>query len=195
MARLFYVCVLVGVVLTVLLAGVYPLPQHTRYRSIVSVIPDGGREERFIMRWPEDRVQPLQAGRAGSIVLAAGGASFLSAADGGSASVEVFRMRDAAGNVIGLASRSTTANAGGTQDASWALLIPSRGTLFLSRQQGGGATSEGGSTGGSGRVTGGTGEFAALIGSYDEAREAGKPAADGSTSGQITLVTRVQAAP
>lgn len=193
MARLFYLCILSGVVLTVLVAGVYPLPQHTRYRSIVSVIPDGGREEVFTMHWPQDRVQPLQAGRAGPIQQA-GDLVQLSTADGAGASVEIFRVRDAAGNVVGLASRSVTTattTAGAAQDAGWVLLIPSRGTLFLGQQQG----RDGAPAGASGSVTGGTGEFAALTGSYSETRDVGQQAADGSSSGQIRLITRVQAAP
>ncbi|GIK35493.1 MAG: hypothetical protein AMXMBFR45_05600 [Gammaproteobacteria bacterium] len=188
LARLFYLCILAGVVLTVLAAGVYPLPQHTRYRSMVSVVPDGGREEVFSMHWPQDRVQPLQAGRAGPIQQA-GDLAQLSAADGASASAEIFRVRDVAGNVIGLASRSVTTVAGAAPDAGWVLLIPSRGTLFLGQQQRGDGAPAGGS------VTGGTGEFAGLAGSYDEVRQTGKTAADGSSSGQIRLITRVQAAP
>jgi len=222
LARLFYACVLVGVVLAVLVAAVYPLPQHTRYRSLINVIPDGGREEVFSMRWPGDRVQPLQSGRGGPVGLM-GAAAVLSAADGASASIEVFRLRDAADNVVGLASRSTTSRGGRAQGSDWVLLVPSRGSLFLSQlnsrdvapasRAAGTAPATaadaaafwgnarqlritaGPAAGGAGSVTGGTGEFAGLTGGYDETWDLERVAADGTTSGRITLTTRIRTAP
>jgi hypothetical protein len=54
---------------------------------------------------------------------------------GSSTSAEVFRLRDAAGNVIGLASRATTmvsvADGRPVQGTDWMLFVPSRGSLFL----------------------------------------------------------------
>lgn len=222
MARLFYACVLGGVVLAVLLGAVYPLPGHVRRDSIINVVPDGGREEVFSMHWPEDRVQPLQSGRAGSISLA-GAAAVLAAADGTPASVEVFRLRDATDTVVGLASRSTTNRGGVSQGSDWILLVPSRGSLFLSqmnsrdvapasRHEGdapgpaaeapafwGSATrlriTAGADAWGGGRVAGGTGEFAGLAGSYDETWNLDESPAGGTTRGRIVLTTRLKASP
>jgi hypothetical protein len=216
LARLFYGSVVAGIVLFIVTAGVFPLPQHQRYRSTISVIPDGGREESFTIQWPLDRIQPLDASKAaqGEIV---------------GASAEVFRLRDAAGNVIGLASRSTsrrTARDGAAiQGTDWMLLLPSRGTVFMTQTNGrdvaprangaaGGVAklvpaqdapgfwaegnrlqiTAGPAPGGVGQVLGGSDEFAGMQGSYDENWELEEVSADGSTRGHITLVTRVEAA-
>jgi hypothetical protein len=230
LARLFYGSVLAGVVLTILAAGVFPLPQHQRYRSNISVVPDGGREESFTIQWPQDRVQPLGPAASGPLLSQAGGAAILRDGDGIGASAEVFRLRDSAGNVIGLASRSTslrTAHDGASgQGTDWILLLPSRGSLFLTqansrdvgprtRAPDGGAASlvpapdgpgfwadgtrltitAGPAQGGAGQVLGGTEEFADLQGTYQENWELEEVAADGSTRGHITLVTRVEATP
>lgn len=216
MTRVFYGFVVAGMALIILLAGVFPLPANQRYRSTIAVIPDGGREETFTIQWPQDRVQPL-AGQVDGLA-AAGGAVLMG---GGTASAEVFRLRDLAGNVIGLASRSTSMRVAGagarSQGSDWTLLIPSRGTLFLTQAnardvapQAAGAglvpatdsvsfwaqatrvrVTVGPADGGAGAVVGGTEEFAGLGGSYDETWELEEVAADGVTRGRITLVTRV----
>lgn len=217
MARLFYTCVFVGVVLTVLAAAVYPLPAHLRQRSIINVVPDGGREEVFAVYWPEDRVQLLPAA-GGQALEAMGAAAVLRGADGRPASVEVFRLRDAEDRVIGLASRSTTTLSATAQGSDWVLLVPSRGSLFLhqlnsrdvapaSRVAGAPAgpaaespafwqgrrqwrITAGPAAGGAGRITGGTGEFAGLAGNYDEVWQL-EPDAGAGSQGRIILTTRV----
>lgn len=225
MARLFYGSVLGGVLLSVLAAGVFPLPQSQRYRSTIAVVPDGGREEAFVIEWPADRVQPLRAQGAGE-VRAAGPLSVVAGAAGVAAVAEVFRLRDVAGNVVGLASR--TAMAADAADpargsrSEWLLLLPSRGSLYLAQLDAldtlpragaaggfvpaadapgfwaGGARrriTAGPADGGTGRVAGGTAEFAGLQGSYDETWERRDEAAGGVSRGRITLRTRLVAAP
>lgn len=231
MTRLFYGSVLAGMALVILAAAVLPLPENQRYRSEIGVIPDGGREETFTIQWPQDRIQPLKAPGAGAI-LVAGGAAILhgqgsdGSDSGESATAEVFRLRDKAGNVIGLASRSTSTRRGtdgaASQGSDWVLMIPSRGSLFLTQvnsrdvaprppadgvnsapAQGDAAfwsqgtrlrVTAGPSSGGAGQVLGGTEEFADLRGSYDETWDLEEVAADGTTHGHITLGTRVLAA-
>ncbi len=151
MTRLFYGFVTLGMALVILVAAIYPLPLHQRYRSSISVIPDGGRAETFTMQWPQDRVQSvIAATAAGSLV--AGGASSppLNGAPG--ASAEIFRLRDAAGNVIGLASRSTSmrrAREGAAgQGSDWVLVVPSRGALFLTQANSRDVTPRSGPSGG-----------------------------------------------
>ena len=51
----------------------------------------------------------------------------------------------------------------------------------------------GSAPGGAGQVLGGSEEFAGLQGTYEENWELEEVAANGSTSGHITLVTRVEA--
>lgn len=217
--------------LSVLVAGVYPLPQSQRFRSSINVVPDAGREETFVIDWQQDRIQPLRADHAGA-VRASGGFSVLGGAGGMAAVAEVFRLRDVAGNVIGLASRSISPQGGpqGGQSlgqgsvSEWMLLLPSRGTLFLSQvnardiaprpaeQQAGELQpafqragfwaagprlriSPAPDESGAGRVTGGTGEFARLSGSYEESWELDEAPAGRVPRGRILLTTRVKAAP
>lgn len=226
LARFFYGSVAGGVLLSVLAAGVYPMPESQRYRSSISVVPDGGREETFVIEWHQDRVQPLVGAQQGPLQVA-GGMVVLPGDGAAAAAAEVFRLRDVAGNVVGLASRTTAPRAaadGGTGSVSeWVLLLPSRGTLFLTQvnardvaprpgpapdtlvpaADAGGFWSDGTrlritagpADGGAGRVNGGTEEFAGLSGSYDETWELEQVAANGESRGRITLTTRVQAAP
>ncbi len=205
--------------LALIAAGTFPLPEHERYRSSISVIPDGGRAETFVIQWPQDRVE---IGAAEGLV-GAGGALVIAQVSVGVASAEVFRLRDLAGNVIGLASRSTSQRmaAGGAtaQGSDWMLLLPSRGALFLTQANArdvgpraangrlvpaadaGGFWSAGNrlritagpAAGGAGQVTGGTEEFAGLGGSYDETWDLEEIGADGATRGRITLATRLEA--
>lgn len=222
MARLFYGSVLVGVLLAVLAAGVFPLPRHERYRSDITVIADGGRAETFLIQWPQDRVVLGAAPGLRQI----GAAIALDEGDPAGASVEVYRLRDSAGNVVGLASRSTSqrAAAGGSsvQGTDWVLLLPSRGALFLTQvnqhdvaprrratdgelqvavddvaglwSRGNRLRITGGPGGdGAGRVAGGTDEFYGLSGSYDETWDLEEARAGGVTQGRITLVTRLEA--
>jgi hypothetical protein len=217
LTRIFYGFVVAGMALIILLAGVFPLPSNPRYRSNIAVIPDGGREETFVIQWPQDRVQPLA--HAGDGALATAGGAVVMA--GGAASAEVFRLRDLAGNVVGLASRSTSMRVGAAgvraQGSDWTLLLPSRGTLFLAQSNSRDVGPQPGAAGpvpatdsvpfwaqatrvrvtagpapnDAGAVVGGTEEFAGLRGSYDETWELEEVAADGSTRGRISLVTRV----
>lgn len=214
-------------VLIILVAGVFPLPQHQRFRSSISVITDGGREESFTIQWPQDRLQPLADSASGPLV-SAGGVVILRQGDGIGAAAEIFRLRDMAGNVVGLASRSTSRRSSreglSIQGTDWMLLLPSRGTLFMTQansrdvgprvrgQNGGGERlvpapdgsgfwtegthyriTAGPAPGGAGQVVAGTEEFANMQGTYEENWELAEGIADGSTSGRITLVTRVEA--
>jgi hypothetical protein len=220
--RIFYASLIAGLALTLLAAGLMPLPEHYRYRSSIGVLTNGGRQEDFTIDWPRDRVTVAPTGSLQS----AGGALMLQAADGAWASAELFRLRDVAGNVIGLASRTTStvspARAQPVQATDWMLYVPSRGALFLRqfnaidvaprpRANGAGLVaapdlaafwsagtkfriSAGPHADGGGEVLRGTGEFAGLVGSYDETWELAEVAADGATRGRISLSTRTMAA-
>jgi hypothetical protein len=222
LTRIFYLSVLAGAILVVALAGAYPLPQHERYRSAIDVIPDGGREESFVIQWPQDRVElPDSPG-----LSRAGAAMVLADPRGEVASAELFKLRDTSGNIVGLASRAVSrrqSDAGKTiQGTDWILLLPARGTVFLSQVNSRDVGPRPGADGslasaqespgfwagasryritagpvarGAGEVTGGTGEFADLRGSYDEDWEFEGTAASGTARGRILLSTRMQAAP
>lgn len=137
MSRLFFSAFFTGLLLTVLAASFWPLPEHMRYRSLTTVLPDGGRQEDFIIRWPEDRI--TQNGKAGVEVSAdaATGAAVLEDSAGQRVSAETFRIRDTDDNIIGVASRM--AGTGGAiadtnrSASNWLVVIPGRGAIFLSQ--------------------------------------------------------------
>jgi hypothetical protein len=220
--RTFYLWVLAGTLAVLMAAAFLPLPQNERYRSTINVVPDGGREEVFVIQWPQDRLDAPLA-RDG---LATGPGSALLAAGTAVASVELFRLRDLGGNIIGLASRGTSNRPAGEgrleQGSDWTLFVPSRGTLFLTQtnvldvtvQPGadgelvaavdrvgwwGDETARritaGPERGGTGRVTGGADEFAGLAGDYDEDWTVEQINPGGGSRGRITLTTRTMLAP
>lgn len=135
--RLFFATFLVGLALTAVVAGVWPLPEHPRIRSQIDVIQGGGRQEEFVIRWPQDRIA-LPAGQTVGEPTGTTGTTVFRARDGEVASAELFRLRDVDGSVIGIASRMTARVTGQrvpTASASnWMLLIPSRGSLLLTQE-------------------------------------------------------------
>ena len=99
-----------------MLAAAYFAPwfEYPRFRSAATVVQNGGRLEQFLVRLPADRI----------------GAEIEAPATPGGARLEHFKLRDADGNVIGIAARHSLALGGGEQTA-WLLTIPSRGTIAL----------------------------------------------------------------
>jgi len=137
MKRLFVVTFVAGLLLVALATTLWPLPKQFRYRSLITVPPDGGRQEEFIIRWPEDRIGRPREGRSGLPPGAAVGAAVLEDSAGRRASAEVFRLRDNDDNVIGIASRLAGTGGAiadpGRSASNWLLVIPSRGALFLAQ--------------------------------------------------------------
>lgn len=137
MKRLFVVAFVAGLTGVVLATTLWPLPTHLRFRSLIAVAPDGGRQEDFIVRWPEDRIAQPGEDRDGLPATAAVGAAVLEDTAGRRVSAELFRLRDTEDNVIGVASR-ITGTGGSIADPSrsasnWLIVIPSRGALFLTQ--------------------------------------------------------------
>jgi hypothetical protein len=199
------------------LAGAHYLPwaSHTRLPSHTTVVANGGRAEQFLIRLPVDRLAATD-GTAGG-VRAGGtlGAMMLPAQFVAEPLlVEHFKVRDAAGNVIGLAARHWSATDRGASTA-WAIYVPSRGTLLLTaageppaaveaalRRAGHGTGAAwngevkidlGG--GAPGVVAAGSGEFANLGGSYTERWTLTGAADSGELRGTIELDTVTNVAP
>jgi hypothetical protein len=128
MRRFFTFSLLAGFVGTLAAAHFVPWVSHVRLPSQTSVVANGGRAEGFVIRLPADRIQaagpPELLLRAGALVAdvawSAGPAPLL----------EHFKIRDRAGNVIGVAARHWLETSDGPV-TTWALSIPSRGTLIL----------------------------------------------------------------
>ncbi|MEQ1803263.1 MAG: hypothetical protein ABL989_15140 [Gammaproteobacteria bacterium] len=137
MKRLFIFAFIAGLLAVALAATLWPLPEHLRYRSITSVPTDGGRQEEFVIHWPEDRIaRPGEKG-AGLPATVAVGAAVLEDSAGRRVSAELFRLRDTEDNVIGVASRLAGTGGAiadpGRSASNWLLVIPSRGALFMAQ--------------------------------------------------------------
>jgi hypothetical protein len=137
MKRLFFVTFITGLLMVALATAVWPLPRHQRFRSLTAVPPDGGRQEDFIIHWPEDRIARPGESSAELPAAAVVGATVLEDSAGRRVSAELFRLRDSEDNVIGVATR--VAGTGGAiadpgrSSSNWLLVIPSRGALFLAQ--------------------------------------------------------------
>jgi hypothetical protein len=116
----------------VLAAGHYvPWFPHVRLPSKTTVVANGGRGEQFLIRLPVDRIAAAGASDAGLRTAAvAGSASLPPDLMAQPLLVEHFKVRDSAGNVIGIAARHWSTDSRGTGTA-WSVLIPSRGSLLL----------------------------------------------------------------
>jgi len=189
---------IIGVLLTLLGARFYPLPDATRYRSDSMALANGGREESFFIRLPDDRLGSPRAAAVEAFPLQ----SFASEGDG-RVLAELFRLRDSEGRVVGLASKMTgdvaVAADRARENADWMILIPSRGALLGSTQ--GLPTDEnqryprgymGLDPGRAGLLLHGTGDFAGLTGFFQEdVRIAGVDGA-GLAEGELELKFRIQ---
>ena len=131
MKSTFVVAVLLGFV-GVLAAGHFvPWFPHVRLPSKTTVVANGGRSEQFIIRLPTDRIAATGASSAGIRAATGGGdASLPPSLTAQPLLVEHFKVRDSEDNVIGIAARHWSADAGGSGTA-WSLLIPSRGAMLL----------------------------------------------------------------
>lgn len=220
--RVFILSFLAGLALVVAVVAIFPLPVHERVPSRIDVLTNGGRQENFQIRWPQDLIALPELPN-GLQAVASGGTAVLGDA-ANPAAAELYRLRDANGTVIGIASRTTSRMVSSRRaDASvsnWVLMIPSRGALMLvqensadigPRANGDGwvmpaqterfwsvgsryRITSGPAAGGSGRIERGTGEFVRLSGSYSETWELDELASGSGTRGHILISTVTVAA-
>jgi hypothetical protein len=118
MKRLLQFGFILGLGGTLALAYFAPWFEFTRYRSLTSVVNNGGRVEQFIVRLPADRIQSTTDD--GNRLAAGNNDPRLSH----------FKLRDVEGNVIGLAAKHELV-VRGAHETAWLLTIPSRGTIAL----------------------------------------------------------------
>ena len=111
-------------------AHYYPWVVHSRLPSQTSVVANGGRAERFLIRLPVDRIDTVGGTNLGVRGDPAAAAVLPAPLADHAFLIEHFKIRDAAGNVIGLAARHWSNTPDGPATA-WSLLIPSRGALLL----------------------------------------------------------------
>jgi hypothetical protein len=194
------------------LAGAHFVPwlKHARLPSHTSVVANGGRSEKFMIRLPADRIAATDGqvgGMRSSGIKApmALPAKFVAEP----LLVEHFKVRDAEGNVVGVAARHWSGSGAGPT-TTWSVLIPSRGAFVLNaageaRGALESALRSGGYSAGKawsgqvvvpmipqgepGVVAAGTGEFEGLAGSYTEAWMVAAVDEQGQLSGTIEINT------
>jgi hypothetical protein len=137
LTRFLIAIFLAGLATVILAARFLPLPDHERFRSHIEVLPNGGRTEGFIIRWPQDRIS-LTDDSVATIPTGTVGAVVFEGAQTMTAVAEVFRLRDIEENVIGIASRIagrvTGQRINSASVSNWMLMIPGRGTFFLAQE-------------------------------------------------------------
>jgi hypothetical protein len=193
------------------LAGAHYAPglKHARLPSKTSVVANGGRGEKFLIRLPADRIAATD-GEAGGLRAKGADAVMMMPAQfvAEPLLIEHFKIRDAGGAVIGVAARHWNGT-GAEATTTWSVLIPSRGALVMSsRGEARGALdsalrTRGYSAGkdwagtvtlpmtgdGQGVVATGTGEFENLLGTYTETWSVAAVDEEGKVSGTIELAT------
>jgi hypothetical protein len=199
LTRLFLASLAFGLLLTFLAATFFPLPEPAKIYSQATVLANGGREEVYFIRLPDDRLGSPRAAATASFPQQA-----FSTTGQERVLAELFRVRNAEGEIVGLATRmnGNVASLANTPEAitDWMLLLPGRGALLMTQ---GKATvrSEtdfpvdrmGFSPANSGVVVSGTGDFADLVGFYQEKTAIERVDADGQAYGLVTLSARLLA--
>jgi len=202
--------ILFGLAATFSGAGLYPWVDHERLESQTHVVPNGGRSEAFFIRLPVDRITSLGTENFGlgmSVFPTSLALPDLLATQ--PLQIDHFKVRDAGGNVVGVASRHAVVLAGSAA-VTWSLSFPSRGALWLDGgfdpaefdaaaaslgyQPGDAWAGEfellvGGTQPRMGEVRGGTSEFGALTGNFTERWRITGIGETGELRGTISLDT------
>lgn len=163
------------------------------------MLANGGREEQYFIRLPDDRLGSPRAAATANFPQQA-----FSATGRDRVLAELFRVRNSAGEIVGLATRMNGSVASVTDTpevvTDWMLLFPGRGALLMS--QGNVAVPSntdfpvdrmGFSPANSGTVVAGTGDFEGLVGFYQEKAAIERVDADGQAYGTVTLTARLLA--
>jgi hypothetical protein len=130
--RVFFLGLVLGFGGVLAGAYLYPWVEHERIPSRTSVVANGGRLERFVIRLPADRISSTGASQMGIRAMAYPKDAALPAEFvGRDILIEQYKLRDSDGTVIGVASRHATSTEAGPRVA-WALVIPARGALIVS---------------------------------------------------------------
>lgn len=136
-----------------------PMVDQVRKTSIISVIPNGGNTEVFHINIPMDRIMAGSSGRNDPLPANLEWPEDEFLAD---TRAELFKLNDANGNIIGVASRVLISE-DDVNVVDWVLHLPARGSMYVSMAA---AQHETGRR--SGRLRAGSREFAPLIGAISE---------------------------
>ncbi len=177
--KTFIFGVIIGIGAAGALLYFVPAVDQGRERSIISVQANGGNREAFHVNLPTDRIF---SGRSGAGEAFPAGANWPESLEVTNAQAELFKVRNEAEQVVGVASRISADD--DQPFVEWVLHMPARGTLYLILESS--PTAAGNRTG---SLHAGSREFADLRGSVVERYQA-EPGGEGEYStGRLELVT------
>lgn len=124
---------ILGLILGLAGAGalIYYIPVVDLHRepSVISVLPNGGNSESFHINLPHDRI--LAGARNGSQVNALPeGVEWPRNAGLDGSQTEIFKIRNRADKVVGIAARISSVKDTSGSFVQWMLHLPARGTMF-----------------------------------------------------------------
>lgn len=173
---------ILGLILGLLAAGglvyVAPTVNLERERSIMTVNPNGGVQERFYANLPGDRIMASVDSGEKTFPAELLWPNYL---DIGDAQAELFKLRNDNDRVVGVASRIKTG--GADAKVEWAVHMPARGTLYALMD---GVPDDSGTR--FGRMRAGSREFATRAGSVYEQYDATRGEYEDS-DGKLVLTT------
>lgn len=177
MFKTFILGLLLGLFATAGLVYIAPVVDLERERSITVVNTNGGTQESLHANLPGDRIAATVG--SGSETWPEG-MYWPPDLDVGDAQVELFKLRDAEDQVVGVASRLVTRSP--DPKVEWTVHMPARGTMYALVS---GYPDETGTR--SGRLRAGSREFAVRTGTVTERFEDSAEGLDGD--GRLTLTT------
>jgi hypothetical protein len=212
MKATFWLGVLLGFGGLLAAAHYWPWFAQERVPAQTSVVANGGRAETFVIRLPADRVSAFGSAEAGLRASAAADPPAAMSFASAPVLVEHFKLRDTAGNVIGIAARHWTPTPAGA-GVAWSLFIPGRGALYLAGPGETGAAVDAAlraagyvagnawtgtvdvapSSGDTGVVLAGSAEFNGMAGRYSEAWKLTGVELSGELRGTIRIDTVTRA--
>jgi len=176
----FYFGIVFGIAATVAALWFVRVVDQHREPSIVTVEPNGGNREVFHVNLPEDRI--LARSPDGATLLPES-LAWPAAPVLAGVQAELYKLRDANGVVVGVASRISGPGDATGSVLEWALHLPARGTVYATLRPG--STADGYRDG---ALRAGTREFARLRGTVTERFESA-----GDDGGRIELTTALVA--
>ena len=159
MLKTFLLGILLGALAAAGVLYAFPVVDQSREVSIVSVAPNGGNHETFVIKIPQDRVMVGAPGYGAGVPV---GVEWPDEDALAGITTEMFKLRNTRNAVIGVAAR-TIANDGNADVTQWVMHLPARGTLFVDMD---GKPLNGGPR--VGRFRAGTREFGDLTGAMAE---------------------------
>ena len=132
MFRVFIIGLVLGLAAAGTAAYFLPVTDLTRETSIVTVQPNGGTAEVFHILVPDDR---MLAGTRDGVAMQPGTLRWPAELQQEGVELELFRLRNRDGLVVGVASRLEVANPQMGSVAEWLVHLPARGTLYFPMPQ------------------------------------------------------------